>query len=195
MRLSRIFPAFAVASLSLVGGCSNDAAVNNVVAASPPVLRDCDRLAMKVLLASYEKAGENQGRLTSFSVSSEKPARGKMKYDTNWYYPPNFKDGDLNFYYRDIALVAHYANTYYVDENGVPHVFTPSNQGNSSPDEKYVAAYYGTSDVVDGKDRREISKTNNSLTCSVWLIGEGAVNTAEYKISKDDSNIYWSQRY
>jgi len=61
MLFPRILIACSSAALLLVGGCSNDGAVNNVVAASPPVLRDCDRLAMKVLLASYEKAGETRG--------------------------------------------------------------------------------------------------------------------------------------
>ena len=34
---------------------------------TPKALRECNELAIEVLFASYEKAGDNQGRLTSFS--------------------------------------------------------------------------------------------------------------------------------
>lgn len=195
MRLYRIIPVFAVASLSLVGGCSNDAAVNNVVAASPPVLRDCDRLAMKVLLASYEKAGENQGRLVSFGVSSEKPAKGKYRFESGWGSGSNKKD-ELNYInFGGIPKVVMYKTTYFVNDKGSPSVYD-SSTAKEPPDVKYEKGYpYTTSYVQEGKDYREKSKTKSSLTCEEYFNGEGSVDSGSYLISEDANKIYWQKQW
>jgi len=51
---------------TLIASCQKNSKINQIAGNLPEHLRPCAKLAMRVLSLSYEKAGENQGRLTSF---------------------------------------------------------------------------------------------------------------------------------
>lgn len=179
-----------------MGGCSSDMAVNSVVSASPQVHRDCDRLAMKVLLASYEKAGEAQGRLLYFISNSEIPAKGKLKYTSNggtlWGYHPTKGDLWISKLPNPPGLIFNYVNLYYIDDDGKPGVWRADSK--SKINEKYIINQdmYLPSFIWNGKDKREITKTKDSLTCEVSFGGEGSVRGGTYNISSSKDSIYWS---
>ena len=183
MHSRKILGAASVATSLFLGGCSGEMAVNSVVSASPELLRDCDRLGMKVLLASYEKAGENQGRLIEFMSSTEIPLKGK-KFNNFGYKPKG--DGWIDSY----GGVLLHGRTYYVDENGSPQEYATNSKSEKPPE--IVLTIDTTSQIKDGKDRRESVKTKDSLTCILYFGGNG-VAQGYYKVSEDNNSIYWVQ--
>ena len=75
--------------------CGNSGQINAALSGTPKALRDCNELALEVLIASYEKAGDNQGRLISFSSPTK--LNRVDGYGTNWYDMEEFTlDSDGN---------------------------------------------------------------------------------------------------
>ena len=187
------------ASLALLGGCfGGDMAINSVVSASPEVHRDCDRLAMKVLLASYEKAGEQQGRLMVFVSNSEIPVKGSKfssdLYDDSMHRPK--QKGDLWVATSDSGgKILNYDNFYFVDDDGNPRVWR-ADSASTKPEKKYLplSYFFSPSNINEntGTGFNEISKTKNSLSCRILFFGEGEVGyMGVYTISTDGKKIYW----
>ena len=52
---------------AFLSACGNTGQINDALSGTLESLRDCNDLALQVLLTSYEKAGENQGRHVSFT--------------------------------------------------------------------------------------------------------------------------------
>lgn len=74
--------------------CGNSGQINAALSGTPKALRDCNELALEVLIASYEKAGDNQGRLISFSSPTK---LNRVDGGTTWYDMEKFTlDSDGN---------------------------------------------------------------------------------------------------
>jgi hypothetical protein len=184
----RLIPSVVLLALA---GCANDSNIRNLVTASHEALRDCDAIGAKVLEASYKEAGENQGRLIIFLS-----------------FTPNKIKGTGNEFGEELFPVI-----YSLDQNNVFKSF-PMNESSVPEKADYLTRYsngsvfvqpslthqwgmaYGGSInegilVRSGVDARQLSKTNNSLSCRLFFRGEGNVSGGGYIVTSDGSGISW----
>lgn len=149
-------------------------------------------------------------------MSSEKPVKEDLKKILEMKDVNSKDDGYIRIkgqiYYRvqiNTEFPVYYSNIYYVDKEGIPRVFTKSQNSSGTSYRGYINPdgilalpgrlpgldrEYLTSWVGDGKDDRVISSTQKSMTCKVIFDSEGSVESGQYTISEDNGRIYWSRQ-
>lgn len=175
----------------ILSGCSllRDRQIDQVISRSPEGLRDCDRLGAKFLLQSYDRAGENMGRLTMFMSSTDESIKEYPKGIVNSFDgTPLHVRGVLtqkngHFFAGGSRLV--YTIFYYVSDDGELKYQT-AKEGDIDRRSKYYDDQFESETSIlnvgmdgpvvpsPGIDARKRLDTSYGKVCDLFFFGEGS---------------------